>query len=61
MDINVIRSVITVLCLVVFLGIVAWAWSGKRKEAFDAAAILPFADDDAGHDSPSAGKAQVER
>jgi len=45
MDINVIRSVITVLCFAAFMGIVFWAWSAKRKAAFDEAANLPFADD----------------
>ena len=42
MDINLVRSVLTLVLLVVFIGIVAWAWSGKRKQAFDAAAQLPF-------------------
>jgi cytochrome c oxidase cbb3-type subunit 4 len=35
--------VFTVLSFVVFIGIVLWAWSGKRKRAFDAAALEPFA------------------
>ncbi len=46
MDINSIRSLITVLSLAAFLGIVFWAWSAKRKAAFDEAALLPFDDDD---------------
>ncbi len=45
MDINLARSVVTVLLLLAFIGIVAWAWSGKRKQAFDAAARLPFDDE----------------
>ena len=36
-------SIFTVLSFVVFLGIVLWAWSSRRKPAFDAAAIEPFA------------------
>lgn len=32
--------------MVIFLGIVAWAWSGKRKAQFDEAARLPLEDDD---------------
>lgn len=47
MDINDMRSVITVLAFVSFIGIVIWAWSGKRKAAFDEAARLPLEDDDA--------------
>jgi cytochrome c oxidase cbb3-type subunit 4 len=46
MDINDMRSVITVLAFVSFIGIVLWAWSGKRKAAFDEAARLPLDDDD---------------
>jgi cytochrome c oxidase cbb3-type subunit IV len=45
MDINVIRSIVTVLSFAAFLGIVWWAWSAKRKAAFDEAANLPFVDD----------------
>jgi cytochrome c oxidase cbb3-type subunit 4 len=55
MDINIIRSLITVLSLVAFLGIVFWAWSAKRKPAFDEAALLPFADDDVPARQPDAG------
>ncbi len=46
MDINTLRSLITVLSFVAFLGIVFWAWSARRKSAFEEAAQLPFADDD---------------
>ena len=45
MDINDLRSAITVLSLAVFLGIVAWAWSRRRQESFDDAARLPFMDE----------------
>ena len=41
------HSVWTVILLVVFLGIVFWAWSGKRNKAFKEAAQLPLEDDDA--------------
>ena len=61
MDINIIRSVITVLCFVVFLAIVVWAWSGKRKAAFDEAANLPFADDDTARDNQTTVKEQAPR
>jgi cytochrome c oxidase cbb3-type subunit IV len=40
------QSVLTVVMFVVFLGIVAWAWSGARKKAFAAAAQLPFVEED---------------
>ena len=40
MDINLLRSIVTVAALVVFIGIVIWAWS-KRNQA----ARLPFEQD----------------
>jgi len=36
-------SVITVLAFVIFIGIVVWAYSKRRKRAFDEAAREPFA------------------
>jgi cytochrome c oxidase cbb3-type subunit 4 len=33
----------TVVSFVTFLGIVAWAWSKRRREAFALAANAPFA------------------
>ena len=55
MDINDIRSLITVLSFAAFLGIVFWAWSAKRKPAFDEAANLPFADEDVPARQPETG------
>lgn len=46
MDIALFHSVWTVLLLALFIGIWGWAWSRKRKQTFDAAARLPFADDE---------------
>lgn len=43
----------TVILLVIFLGIVAWAWSGKRKKSFDEAARLPLDDNDSPGGRPS--------
>lgn len=45
MDINDLRGFSTVLVMIAFIGIFAWAYSGKRKKGFDEAANLPFADD----------------
>ncbi len=47
MDINDLRSIVTVLAFLAFIGIVAWAWSGRRRSAFDEAANLPFSEDEA--------------
>ena len=46
MDLNDIRAWHTVLLLILFLGIVFWAYSKRRKKSFDEAAKLPFADED---------------
>ena len=40
---SILGSVFTVLSFLVFIAIVAWAYSGRRKQAFDAAAQEPFA------------------
>jgi cytochrome c oxidase cbb3-type subunit 4 len=47
------RSAITVICLLTFLGIIAWAYSGRRASAFEQAANLPFADEDEDINTPS--------
>jgi cytochrome c oxidase cbb3-type subunit 4 len=51
MDLNDIRIGITVLAMLSFLGIVAWAWSSRRKADFEAAARLPLEEDGATEDS----------
>ena len=45
MDINDLRSMVTVVSLLTFLGIVAWAWSRSNRDRFDEAARLPFEDE----------------
>jgi cytochrome c oxidase cbb3-type subunit 4 len=44
MDINFLRSAVTVVSLLLFLALVAWTWSRHRRAAFDDAAQLPFLD-----------------
>lgn len=46
MDINVFRGLLAVVCLLLFLGIVAWAWSRRQKRRFEEAAKLPFVEKD---------------
>jgi cytochrome c oxidase cbb3-type subunit 4 len=46
MDINDLRSIVTVVSFLTFIGIVIWAWSSSRKEAFDEAARLVFDEDE---------------
>lgn len=45
MDVNVLRSLVTVTSLLVFVGILAWTWSGRRAADFEEAARLPFTQD----------------
>ena len=42
MDINDLRALFTVIMFVMFIGIVFWAWSNKRRGAFHEAANLPL-------------------
>ncbi len=42
---NLFHSIWTVVSLAVFIGIVLWAWSGRRKESFNEAAQLPLEND----------------
>jgi cytochrome c oxidase cbb3-type subunit 4 len=44
-DYSTFSSAMTVVMLVVFIGIVGWAYSGKRRAQFDEAARVPFEDD----------------
>ena len=45
MDINDLRSIFTVLALIAFIGIVWWAYSDRRKQTYDEAAMMPLDDD----------------
>ncbi|OGI67297.1 MAG: hypothetical protein A2W18_11365 [Candidatus Muproteobacteria bacterium RBG_16_60_9] len=36
------HTIWTVLLVIVFVGIVVWAWSERRRERFEAAARLPL-------------------
>jgi cytochrome c oxidase cbb3-type subunit IV len=45
MDINTLRSAATVVCFIVFAGIVVWTWSRRNAADFEAAAQLPFEQD----------------
>ena len=43
---SLMHSIWTVVVFVVFIGIILWAYSGKRKKDFDEAARLVLDDDD---------------
>jgi cytochrome c oxidase cbb3-type subunit 4 len=46
MDINTLRSIVTVVTFAVFIGIMWWAMSRRNQAGFDEAARLPFGQDD---------------
>ena len=53
MDVNMFRSILAVVALLVFLGIVLWAYSGKSKKYFEQAA-LSVLNDEHDHDGKGA-------
>jgi len=44
-DVSIIHSYWTLLLLIVFVGIVVWAFVLRRGEDFEAAARIPFEDE----------------
>lgn len=40
-----IGGIVTAVLLVLFIGITVWAWSGRNRARFEAAAQLPLADE----------------
>ncbi len=45
MDRGSLLGIGTLLAMIAFIGVCIWAWSGKRKQRFEEAAQLPFADE----------------
>lgn len=45
MDAGLLRGLYTLFMFIVFVGIVWWAWSSRRKQDFDEAAALPLEPD----------------
>ncbi len=56
MDINDIRIIITVVSFLIFIAILAWAWSNRQRERFREAANLPFADSDTPQQAANTGE-----
>ncbi len=59
MDMTVIRSLVMVAAFVTFICIVAWAWSGSRRERFEAAARLPLEESEPESQACAEGSAGV--
>lgn len=45
MDMGTFRGVITAVLMILFIGLVFWAYSRRRHEEFEAAARLPLGED----------------
>ncbi len=48
MDINVLRSAVTLVAFLAFVGLLVWSCMPARQKEFDEAAALPFKDEEAG-------------
>ncbi|ACL71727.1 CcoQ/FixQ family Cbb3-type cytochrome c oxidase assembly chaperone [Thioalkalivibrio sulfidiphilus] len=46
MSMGLMQGLLTLLLMVLFIGIVVWAYSGRQKKRFDEASMLPFAEDE---------------
>jgi cytochrome c oxidase cbb3-type subunit 4 len=49
MDYGFVQGALTLVLMGVFVGIGAWAWHGRQRARFEAAAQLPFQEDDEKH------------
>jgi cytochrome c oxidase cbb3-type subunit 4 len=45
MDLNDVRSLLTLACFLAFMWLIVWAFSRRNRAMFDEAAALPFADE----------------
>jgi cytochrome c oxidase cbb3-type subunit 4 len=45
MDMGTFRGILTAVLMVLFVGLVLWAYSRRRDKEFEAAARLPLGDD----------------
>lgn len=56
LDINDLRSLVTLIGLILFLALVGWVWSSKRRAAYDEAAQLPLLGDEVDAAAPQQSK-----
>ena len=45
MDSGTFFGLLTLVLMLLFVGIVVWAWSARRRDTYDAAARAPLEDD----------------
>ncbi len=56
MDYGTLQGILTLIVMIVFIGIFAWAYSSRRQQAFDEAANLVFSDEEIAKKSKSSGE-----
>jgi len=55
-DLETLSSAITVVWFLAFIALCVWAWSGRRRKDFEAAARLPFDEPDGGATADGKGR-----
>lgn len=45
MDHGTLSGIVTALLILMFIGVIAWAWNGRRRKDFEEAARLPLDED----------------
>jgi cytochrome c oxidase cbb3-type subunit 4 len=58
MDLNDLRTIVTAISFVVFVGIVYWAYNSRQRARFDEAANLPFIDGELPGEIPASRNVQ---
>jgi len=53
LDLQALSSAVTVVWFLSFVALCLWAWSGRRRKQWDAAARLPFDETPGGHGDDS--------
>ncbi|AXQ15874.1 MULTISPECIES: CcoQ/FixQ family Cbb3-type cytochrome c oxidase assembly chaperone [Shewanella] len=56
MDYGTIQGIITLVLILVFVGIFAWAYSSRRQKQFDEAANLVFSDEEQHQNAKDSGE-----
>ncbi|HQQ35342.1 MAG TPA: cbb3-type cytochrome c oxidase subunit 3 [Rugosibacter sp.] len=59
MEINELRSAVTVLSFLIFIGIIWWAYSDRRRQSYEQAARIPLDDDELSSPCETLPKPQV--
>ncbi|EGM70122.1 cbb3-type cytochrome oxidase subunit 3 [Shewanella sp. HN-41] len=56
MDYGTLQGILTIIVMLTFVGIFAWAYSSHRQKSFDEAANLVFSDEEVGKVSKDSGE-----